>query len=82
MKTPPNGVVDSMIFEIENHGIPSHYDLPVKNFNSGELEFLMKYQYDGSYLTAWMGKIQHALPVFEKKSIGFSAQAVDTDAFC
>ena len=32
-KTPPNGVVVSMIFGIENHGNPSHYDLHIENFN-------------------------------------------------
>ena len=45
-KTPPDGVVDSMIFEIENHRIPSHYDLHIKNFNSDELKFLIEYQYN------------------------------------
>ena len=35
-----------MIFEIENHRIPSHYDLHIKNFNSDELKFLIEYQYD------------------------------------
>ena len=45
-KTPPDGVVDSMIFEIENHRIPSHYDLHIKNFNSDELKFLIEYQYE------------------------------------
>ena len=34
-----------MIFEIENHRIPSHYDLHIKNFNSDELKFLIEYQY-------------------------------------
>ena len=43
--TPPNGVVVSMVFEIENHGNPSHYDLHIKNFNSNELKFLIEYQY-------------------------------------
>ena len=45
-KTPPDGVVDSMIFEIENHRIPSHYDLHIKNFNSDELKFLIESQYN------------------------------------
>ena len=31
LKDTPNGVVDSMIFGIENHRISSHYDLPIKN---------------------------------------------------
>ena len=35
-----------MIFEIENHRIPSHYDLHIKNFNSYELKFLIEYQYN------------------------------------
>ena len=35
-----------MIFEIENHRIPSHYDLHIKNFNSDELKFLIEYQYE------------------------------------
>ena len=34
-----------MIFGIENHGNPSHYDLHIKNFNSCELKFLIEYQY-------------------------------------
>ena len=38
-RTPNDGVVDSMIFDIENHRIPSHYDLHMKNFNSVELKF-------------------------------------------
>ena len=45
-KTPPDGVVDSMIFEIENHRISSYYDLHIKNFNSDELKFLIEYQYE------------------------------------
>ena len=32
-KTPPVGVIDFMIFGLENHKIPSHYDLHIKNFN-------------------------------------------------
>lgn len=44
-KTPPYGVVDFVIFGIENHKIPSHYDLHIKNFNSYELKFLIEYQY-------------------------------------
>ena len=35
-KTPPDGVVVSVIFGIENHGNPSHYDLHIENFNSCE----------------------------------------------
>ena len=35
-----------MIFGIENHGYPSHYDLHIKNFNSCELQFLIEYQYE------------------------------------
>ena len=35
----PDGVVESMIFKIENHGFPSYYDLHIKNFNSDELKF-------------------------------------------
>ena len=35
-KTPPDGVVVSMIFGIENHRYPSHYDLPIKMFHSTE----------------------------------------------
>ena len=35
-KTPPNCVVVSVIFGIENHGNPSHYDLHIENFNSYE----------------------------------------------
>ena len=35
-----------MIFEMENHRIPSHYDLHIKNFNSDELKFLIEYQYN------------------------------------
>ena len=38
-----------MIFEIENHRIPSHYDLHIKNFNSDELKFLIEYQYNQLY---------------------------------
>ena len=34
-----------MIFGIENHENPSHYDLHIKNFNSDELKFLIEYQY-------------------------------------
>ena len=34
-----------MIFGIENHGNPSHYDLHIKNFNSLELKFFIEYQY-------------------------------------
>ena len=30
------GVVVSMLFGIENHGNPSHYDLHIKNFHSDE----------------------------------------------
>ena len=37
-----------MIFEMENHRIPSHYDLHIKNFNSDELKFLIEYQYNYS----------------------------------
>ena len=44
-KTPPNGVVVSVIFGIENHGNPSHYDLHIENFNSDELKFSIEYQY-------------------------------------
>ena len=47
-KAPPNGVVVFMIFEIENHENPSHYDLHIKNFNSYELKFLIEYQYHPS----------------------------------
>ena len=32
-KAPPIGAVDFMIFGLENHKIPSHYDLHMKNFN-------------------------------------------------
>ena len=35
-KTPPDGVVESMIFGIENHRYPSHYDLHIKMFHSAE----------------------------------------------
>ena len=35
-KTPPDGVVVSVIFGIENHRNPSHYDLHTENFNSDE----------------------------------------------
>ena len=45
-KTPPNGVVVSVIFGIENHGNPSHYDLHVENCNSDELKFSIEYQYE------------------------------------
>ena len=45
-KTPPDGVVVSMIFGIENHGNPSHYDLHIENFNSCELKFSIEYQYN------------------------------------
>ena len=34
-----------MIFGIENHGNPSHYDLHIENFNSDELKFSIEYQY-------------------------------------
>ena len=34
-----------MIFGIENHGNPSHYDLHIENFNSCELKFSIEYQY-------------------------------------
>ena len=44
-KTPPDGVVVSMIFRIENHGNTSHYDLHIENFNSCELKFSIEYQY-------------------------------------
>ena len=44
-KTPPGGVVVSMIFGIENHGNPSHYDLNIQNFNSDELKFLIENAY-------------------------------------
>ena len=44
-KTPPGGVVVSMIFGIENHGNSSHYDLHIENFNSCELKFSIEYQY-------------------------------------
>ena len=33
LMTLPIGAVDFMIFGLENHKIPSHYDLPMKNFN-------------------------------------------------
>ena len=45
-KTPPDGVVVSVIFGIENHGNPSHYDLHIENFNFDELKFSIEYQYD------------------------------------
>ena len=45
-KAPPEGVAVSMIFGIENHRYPSHYDLHIKTFNSGELNILIEYQYD------------------------------------
>ena len=61
-KTPPDGVVDSMIFEIENHRISSHYDLHIKNFNSDELKFLIEYQYDNT--VSEMGLLE---PVKENK---------------
>ena len=32
-KAPPVGVVDFMILGLENHKIPSHYDLHIKNLN-------------------------------------------------
>ena len=35
-----------MIFEEENHRIPSHYDLHIENFNSFELKFSIEYQYE------------------------------------
>ena len=44
-KTPPDGVVVSVIFGIENHGNSSHYDLHIENFNSYELKFSIEYQY-------------------------------------
>ena len=44
-KTPPDGVVVSMIFG-KNHGNPSHYDLHIENFNSCELKFSIEYQYN------------------------------------
>ena len=44
-KTPPNGVVVSVIFGIENHRNPSHYDLHIENFNSDKLKFSIEYQY-------------------------------------
>ena len=34
-----------MIFGLDNHGYPSHYDLHIKSFNSCELKFLIEYQY-------------------------------------
>ena len=45
-KTPPDGVVVSMISGIGNHENPSHYDLHIKNFNSNKLKFLIEYQYN------------------------------------
>ena len=50
-KTPPNGVVVSVIFGIENHGNPSHYDLHIENFNSDELKFSIEYQYNNGMST-------------------------------
>ena len=47
-KTPPNGVVVSVIFGIENHRNPSHYDLHIENFNSDELKFSIEYQYENA----------------------------------
>ena len=55
-KTPPDGVVDSMIFEIENHRIPSHYDLHIKKFNSDELKFLIE-----SFLIEYQYEIQNGV---------------------
>lgn len=33
-KTPPEGVADYVIFDLENHIIPSHIDLHIKNFKT------------------------------------------------
>ena len=44
-----------MIFKIENHRIPSHYDLHIKNFNSDELKFLIEYQYKNVYVNRQTG---------------------------
>ena len=33
-KAPPFGVADYVIFDLENHIIPSHIDLHIKNFNA------------------------------------------------
>ena len=44
-----------MIFYLENHRIPSHYDLHIKNFNSDELKFLIEYQYKNVYVNRQTG---------------------------
>ena len=33
-KAPPFGVADYVIFDLENHIIPSHIDLHIKNFKA------------------------------------------------
>ena len=38
-KALPCGIAESVIFGIENHRFPSHYDLHIQNFNSDELKF-------------------------------------------
>ena len=45
-----------MIFKIENHRIPSHYDLHIKNFNSDELKFLIE-----SFLIEYQYEIQNGV---------------------
>ena len=56
-KTPPNGVVVSVIFGIENHGNPSHYDLHIENFNSDELKFSIEYQYQAISLVMFLSQM-------------------------
>ena len=58
-QTPPNGVVDSMIFEIENHRIPSHYDLHIENINSFELKISIEYQYYTKVSVEYIRKEKH-----------------------
>ena len=40
-KSSPTGAVDSVMFEIENNRISSHYDLPIKSFHSTNETFLL-----------------------------------------
>ena len=48
-----------MIFEIENHRIPSHYDLHIENFNSFDLKFSIEYQYYTKVSVEYIRKEKH-----------------------
>ena len=81
-KTPPDGVVVSMIFGIENHRYPSHYDLHIKTFNSVELNVLIEYQYKKGKIESRVGEKAPArfLSIAEEDSVSEIAEVTHSEA--